>query len=925
MANDLQTNLDIIDDFTQRLQVAVIGAEETTAKHEHWVEGTSSEVIQTINGPIKTLRGLIADWDALFQASFDSTIESYDSQFAEKLVEYDNDFLNYLLNIGFEPAEIYQGGITLERRSQTVAYDGVTYYWAGALPFTTTGVFANEADWLIAPIVGGIEIPQITFATGGNLVRKTQSVLGTDGEWYFWTGSFPKTIPVASTLESAGGVGLNKFKLASGHVPVRPMMKILSTAAGYVLNAGSFEYGATITSSSQVLPELNTGRIWKWDGPIPKVVDLNSSPASSGGVGENLWNEVVTATGSSGSGITIGATKPTGVGSGHRWYCTTDGRTYVYYADGDSVQWVEESPQGSVLDGLTPRVREALRRSYAETGLNLVNGSFEAGGVLVNQTDVILSESNGVAYRGPAGVVAPGTSPSSGGFTEMGSYLLRQTAIKFVTPEMFTSFSANQTAAIQLAVDNGLFIDMSGRDWTITAPITLRDGTTLSLGSSNIVADTGGLPLFVYNSTSGKGITIEQGSGIITGTASAFLSCTGLSATPVNSDYVKQIRLRGVHVSSATIDKALHFVNAVRQIFIDSCMFYTRNGIVGSGKIVELKATKSIIYGSTNDIGTAGVQSISPGGGSSYSEGWHFTDCTIDNFEKTFDIRDIYVLTVNGGYVGCNSATGYAFSFGGRTTTHCREININTVIGGKIIFVSEPSGWIANSKISGIVTRVSSGVAVQFVNNVSGVDVTGLKFESITGAGCAVVGNNCSNISFGDITTDSSPSYGVQFVGANGAGCSIDGFVYRGSGQALFSQRPVIRKNIVSSVAADVAYSQQTDMVAPGSFAVGATIASLSMSIAKGERGFITFCLAFSGGDGSSQNIQLSLPSGVVVPTEPGQSPINTLLLSATGLASRTIPFYASSDVVTGAFSLTNQAGNTISVSSHSSFSINLI
>lgn len=419
MANDLQTNLDIIDDFTQRLQVAVIGAEETTAKHEHWVEGTSSEVIQTINGPIKTLRGLIADWDALFQASFDSTVESYDSQFAEKLVEYDNDFLNYLLNIGFEPAEIYQGGITIERRSQTVAYDGVTHYWAGTLPFTTTGVFVNEADWLIAPIVGGIEIPQITFATGGNLVRKTQSVLGTDGEWYFWTGSFPKTIPVASTLESAGGVGLNKFKLASGHVPVRPMMKILSTAAGFVLNAGSFEYGATITSSSQVLPELNTGRIWKWDGPIPKVVDLNSSPASSGGVGENLWSEVVTATGSSGSGITIGATKPTGVGSGHRWFCTTDGRTYVYFADGDSVQWVEESPQNSVFDGLEPRVRESLRRSYAEAGYNLVDGSFEVGGALVNPNDVLLYEASGKAFSGPAGFVDAGTDPTSGGFVDV--------------------------------------------------------------------------------------------------------------------------------------------------------------------------------------------------------------------------------------------------------------------------------------------------------------------------------------------------------------------------------------------------------------------------------------------------------------------------------------------------------------------------
>lgn len=494
MANDLQTNLDIIDDFTQRLQVAVIGAEETTAKHEHWVEGTSSEVIQTINGPIKTLRGLIADWDALFQASFDSTIESYDSQFAEKLVEYDNDFLNYLLNIGFEPAEIYQGGITIERRSQTVAYGGVTYYWAGALPFTTTGVFANEADWLIAPIVGGIEIPQISFATGGNLVRKTQSVLGTDGEWYFWTGSFPKTIPVASTLESAGGVGLNKFKLASGHVPVRPMMKILSTAAGYALNAGSFEYGATITSSSQVLPELNTGRIWKWDGPIPKVVDLNSSPASSGGVGENLWNEVVTATGSSGSGITIGATKPTGVGSGHRWFCTTDGRTYVYFADGDSVQWVEESPQNSVFDGLEPRVRESLRRSYAEAGYNVV-GTFQAGFTIVNANDVGIDLATGKGFTGPTGPVAAGTDPVSGGFVDVSGALLKDRMPSRTLSQSSYSIkpgmtATQQTAAVQGFIDSFIlfggeaFIDQSAEIDDIG--IQIRSGVDVRFSSSAV-------------------------------------------------------------------------------------------------------------------------------------------------------------------------------------------------------------------------------------------------------------------------------------------------------------------------------------------------------------------------------------------------------------------------------------------------------
>ena len=56
-------------------------------------------------------------------------------------------------------------------------------------------------------------------------------------------------------------------------------------------------------------------------------------------------------------------------------------------------------------------VREALRRSYAEAGYNLVDGSFEAGGTLVNPNDVLLQESTGKAFSGPAGVVAAGTNP----------------------------------------------------------------------------------------------------------------------------------------------------------------------------------------------------------------------------------------------------------------------------------------------------------------------------------------------------------------------------------------------------------------------------------------------------------------------------------------------------------------------------------
>lgn len=69
-------------------------------------------------------------------------------------------------------------------------------------------------------------------------------------------------------------------------------------------------------------------------------------------------------------------------------------------------------------------LREALRRSYAEAGYNLVAGSFEAGGTLVNTNDVLLQERTGKAFSGPAGVVAPGTDPTSGGFTDRSNALL---------------------------------------------------------------------------------------------------------------------------------------------------------------------------------------------------------------------------------------------------------------------------------------------------------------------------------------------------------------------------------------------------------------------------------------------------------------------------------------------------------------------
>ena len=50
--------------------------------------------------------------------------------------------------------------------------------------------------------------------------------------------------------------------------------------------------------------------------------------------------------GLAGSGY-IGDTPPTEPMAGATWYCTLDGRSYIWYEDIDSGQWVESSPQSN--------------------------------------------------------------------------------------------------------------------------------------------------------------------------------------------------------------------------------------------------------------------------------------------------------------------------------------------------------------------------------------------------------------------------------------------------------------------------------------------------------------------------------------------------------------------------------------------------
>lgn len=62
--------------------------------------------------------------------------------------------------------------------------------------------------------------------------------------------------------------------------------------------------------------------------------------------------------------------------------------------------------------------RSLWERSATESGYNLVAGSFEESGTLINANDVLWSKKLNKIFSGPAGVVAAGTNPASGGFVD---------------------------------------------------------------------------------------------------------------------------------------------------------------------------------------------------------------------------------------------------------------------------------------------------------------------------------------------------------------------------------------------------------------------------------------------------------------------------------------------------------------------------
>ena len=120
--------------------------------------------------------------------------------------------------------------------------------------------------------------------------------------------------------------------------------------------------------------------------------------------------------------------------------------------------------------------REALRRSYAEAGYTLVDGSFETGGTLMSTSDAMLLESAGTAYSWtgsyPVGGynVAPGIDPTlhGSGYVSRADVVLRDDIYNNFT-RVFTNVSAMQA---DTSVESGTIVSTGKTVWKVGTTTT---------------------------------------------------------------------------------------------------------------------------------------------------------------------------------------------------------------------------------------------------------------------------------------------------------------------------------------------------------------------------------------------------------------------------------------------------------------------
>lgn len=357
--------------------------------------------------------------------------------------------------------------------------------------------------------------------------------------------------------------------------------------------------------------------------------------------------------------------------------------------------------------------RESLRRSYAEAGYTLVAGSFEAGGTLVNANDVLLQERTGKAFSGPAGAVAAGTNPASGGFIDRsGVLLLSAVSLSYDDIRNYTgprtilrcygranifdnasgefyldandTTSADNDCTVLVGVDgkrwkrkygvlDGVLVDWAGADPTGATPSDAAFSKAVSAGLGIRINGN-----YVVNSpivfTSGNGYFIKGTNRISDSVTKTNLSAPGITRTYDGVPFVYDVPCIFAFVADNE--------SYVRHVFVEN---FGTFGLAGDLTQVHFFAPKASYCSFRNILGTHGKS---------------FWESTVNGFINSFEnvrtalmskhvkVQNSNAYTLVNFYANGNPAGGESIAFDFTDTNasfvscDCDGLNIGWIADG---------------------------------------------------------------------------------------------------------------------------------------------------------------------------------------------------------------------------------------------------
>lgn len=215
---------------------------------------------------------------------------------------------------------------------------------------------------------------------------------------------------------------------------------------------------------------------------------------------------------------------------------------------------VQVVPTDLVIDPYNSTM-EALRRSYAGAGYNVV-GTFQAGFTYINVNDVGIDKITGKGFTGPAGPVAAGTDPTSGGFVDRSDDVRVSGSIDAVLfgvdPSGTLASDAQLLDALQFSAAAGIEIVVSGK-CRLTQTMQQPANSIVRVDGVVFCEDPAGLTDNLLWDTSGPNDT-----GCRTEIRAMTLSTSPATGAAVVDRLMKPIRVSTARVKCGTI-KTLGF------------------------------------------------------------------------------------------------------------------------------------------------------------------------------------------------------------------------------------------------------------------------------------------------------------------------------------------------------------------------------